>query len=86
MAVKKIEMRPKGTGDYADVLYPKTSTDMVIDEASGMTVAVHIADTVSHSTQAEKNSWNAKETTLGSQVKVDTARKDLEIMFWMGAI
>ena len=29
MAIKKIEMRPKGDGTYADVLYPKTSTDMV---------------------------------------------------------
>lgn len=28
--IKKIEMRPKGTGDYADILYPKTSGDQVI--------------------------------------------------------
>jgi len=30
MTIKKIEIRPKGTGDYADILYPKTSADMVI--------------------------------------------------------
>jgi hypothetical protein len=30
VAIKKIEIRPKGTGDYADILYPKTSADQVI--------------------------------------------------------
>jgi len=30
MTIKKIEMRPKGTGNYTDILYPKTSADMVI--------------------------------------------------------
>lgn len=29
MAIRKIEMRPPGTGDYADILYPKTSSDIV---------------------------------------------------------
>lgn len=32
MAIKKIEIRPKGLdGTYADVLYPKTSMDMVVN-------------------------------------------------------
>jgi hypothetical protein len=48
MAVQKIEIRPKGTGDYGDVLYPKTSADMVIDEVSGNTVASHMTDYVKH--------------------------------------
>lgn len=30
MAIRKIEVRPPGTGDYADVLYPKTSADIVV--------------------------------------------------------
>ena len=30
MAIRKIEMRPPGTGDYVDVLYPKTSADIVV--------------------------------------------------------
>ena len=30
MAIRKIEMRPPGSGDYADVLYPKTSADIVM--------------------------------------------------------
>lgn len=29
MAIVKIEMRPKGDGTYGDVVYPKTSADMV---------------------------------------------------------
>lgn len=45
MANKKIEMRPKGTGDYGDVLFPKTSSDMVIDEATNKTVKTLIAET-----------------------------------------
>lgn len=31
MAIKKIEIRPKGDGTYSDVLYPRTSIDMVDD-------------------------------------------------------
>jgi hypothetical protein len=60
MAVKKIEIRPKGTGNYADVLYPKTSTDMVVDEASGKTVATHMADDTAHITSTERATWNSK--------------------------
>lgn len=44
MVIKKIEIRPKGTGDYGDTLYPKTSTDMVVDEATGQTVSTYMAD------------------------------------------
>ena len=29
MAIKKVELRPEGINDYGDVLYPKTSVDMV---------------------------------------------------------
>lgn len=43
MAVKKIEIRPKGTGDYADILYPKTSADMVIAN-DGQTVETKLAN------------------------------------------
>ena len=32
MAVKKITMRPEGTGDYADELYPKTTASQVVEE------------------------------------------------------
>lgn len=34
MAIKKIQMRPEGTNDYADVLHPETSADMVLDTAT----------------------------------------------------
>lgn len=34
MAIRKIEMRPPGSGNYADVLYPKTSDD-IIDITAG---------------------------------------------------
>lgn len=30
MAIRKIEMRPPGSGDYADVLHPRTSADIVV--------------------------------------------------------
>ena len=31
MAVKKIVMRPEGTNDYADYLYPETSADQIVE-------------------------------------------------------
>jgi hypothetical protein len=31
MAIKKIRMRPEGTGDYGDILHPETSADLVIE-------------------------------------------------------
>lgn len=61
MAIKKIEIRPKGTGDYADTLYPKTSTDMVIDEATGTTVAAHMADDARHLKTGERSKWDASQ-------------------------
>lgn len=41
MAIKKIEIRPKGDGTYPDVLYPRTSADMV----DGLDEALKIKDT-----------------------------------------
>lgn len=29
MAIRKVEIRPPGSGDYSDILYPKTSADIV---------------------------------------------------------
>ena len=29
MAIQKIEIRPEGVNDYGDLVYPKTSSDMV---------------------------------------------------------
>lgn len=43
MAIKKIEIRPKGDGTYQDVLYPKTSADMVVT-TDGKTVQTEIND------------------------------------------
>lgn len=40
MAIRKIEMRPPGSGDYSDILYPKTSADIV--EATTGTVQSEI--------------------------------------------
>ena len=39
MAIKKVELRPEGINDYGDVLYPKTSVDMVdglVDMVEGL--------------------------------------------------
>ena len=44
MANKKIEIRPVGDGDFGDILFPKTSADMVVDEVNGGTVADFITE------------------------------------------
>lgn len=36
MAIKKIRMRPEGTNDYGDVLYPETSADVVVGLADAI--------------------------------------------------
>ncbi len=41
MAISKIEMRPEGSNDYADVLYPKTSID-VIDGLGDWSIATGV--------------------------------------------
>ncbi|MGM0973424.1 MAG: hypothetical protein ACQEW2_10770 [Bacillota bacterium] len=48
MATKKMRMNQRNASNGYDVLYPETSTDMVIDEATGKTVAEHMANGVSH--------------------------------------
>jgi hypothetical protein len=35
--IQKIQIRPKGTGDYSNLIYPETSADMVI-ASDGKTV------------------------------------------------
>lgn len=42
--IKKTQIRPEDGNDYETILYPETSTDMVIDEATGKTVATFLAD------------------------------------------
>ena len=44
MSVKKIEIRPKGDGTYSDILYPKTSVDMVDGAVSDSEFTTHEAD------------------------------------------
>lgn len=77
MANKKIEMRPKGTGDYGDVLFPKTSSDMVIDEASGKTVQAMITET--NSTVASQGTrLGTAETSITSQgTRIGTAETNI---------
>lgn len=54
MSIKKIEMRPKSeNGNYGDILYPKTSTDMVVNN-DGTTIEDLIGDINSLAT-TEKN-------------------------------
>lgn len=43
MGIKKVEIRPEGN-NYDDILYPKTSTDMVVDDLSGKTVKTSLND------------------------------------------
>lgn len=37
--IKKTQIRPEDGNDYETILYPETSTDMVIDEATGKSIA-----------------------------------------------
>lgn len=58
MAIKKIEIRPKGDGTYPDVLYPKTSVDMVEGLQTildGKANSSHALNQSIHTTQAEKD-------------------------------
>lgn len=41
--IKKTQIRPEDGNDYETILYPETSTDMVIDEATGESVATLLA-------------------------------------------
>ena len=45
MTIKKIQMRPKGTGDYADILHPETEGSMVL-MSDGRTADAVYADYV----------------------------------------
>lgn len=56
MAIKKIEIRPKGDGTYPDVLYPKTSADMV----EGLDEALKIVDT----STGKKYKWGVQNGAL----------------------
>jgi len=49
MAIKKVRIRPEGGNNYADVLHPETSADIVIESENKMFVS-----------NAEKTNWNNK--------------------------
>ena len=49
MAIKKVRIRPEGGNNYADVLHPETSADVVIESENRMFVS-----------NAEKTNWNNK--------------------------
>lgn len=49
MAIKKVRIRPEGGNNYADVLHPETSADVVIENENKMFVS-----------NAEKAKWNNK--------------------------
>lgn len=49
MAIRKVRIRPEGGNNYADVLHPETSADVVIESENKMFVS-----------SAEKANWNNK--------------------------
>lgn len=53
MAIKKIEMRPE-SGNYNDILYPKTSTDMVVN-TTGETLNVTLSSFLQFLNSLENN-------------------------------
>lgn len=70
MAIQKIEIRPKGTGDYADVLYPRTSVDMV-DDAPPRTATLVVA--ASNSSVAGKSSADYVCDGVSDNVEINAA-------------
>ena len=49
MAIRKVRIRPEGGNNYADILHPETSADVVIENENKMFVS-----------NAEKAKWNNK--------------------------
>ena len=85
MAERKVEIRPKADdGTYPDIIYPKTTADMVVDEDTGQTVAEHLADDTIHKTS---NEIRTEETTpLRTEVvsSFPSSRPDGSIIFHSG--
>lgn len=88
MATRKIEIRPPGSGDYGDVLYPKTSADIVVATMWGGLGTVQeqldylkdsfgtVADSISHLGSAASKDTGAASgqvPILGSGGKLDTS-------------
>lgn len=66
---KNIQMKYSNGVDW-DNLFPKTKASLVSTDG-GITVEAHISDLVSHITQLERNTWNAKATQqdIGDAIK-----------------
>ncbi|MGG3448618.1 hypothetical protein ABER98_01655 [Domibacillus aminovorans] len=62
MVIRKMRINQRSATGY-DVLYPETSASMVIDEATGKTVASHLADDEKHITAEERTKWNSPATS-----------------------
>ena len=67
MAIKKIEIRPKGLdGTYSDVLYPKTSIDMVDGLSTNLSTINSSLSTASSNITSINNSINSIESDVSS--------------------
>ena len=71
MSVKKIEIRPKGDGTYSDILYPKTSVDMVDGAVSDSEFTTHEAD------DANPHGVTAQQTGAYYSGNTNIAKRDL---------
>ena len=83
MVVKKIEMRPED-GNYNDILYPKTSTDMVVDD-QGNTVKfsleqlMNMIGTLASDLTNHKNDGNNPNGVTKSQVGLGNVTNDKQM-------
>mgnify|MGYP006946481529 CR=1 FL=1 len=64
--IKKIQIRTDDGNDYGTILHPETSADMVVDQATGKTVDMYLADIMPKSEKGLPNGV----ATLGTDGKV----------------
>ena len=81
MAIKKIEIRPKGDGTYGDVLFPKTSADMVTT-SDGSNVQAKLnnmstsADGIVQQIQSHINDVKNPHAVTKTQIGLDNVTND----------
>jgi len=87
MAIKKVRIRPEGGNNYADILHPETSAD-IVKFSDGTTVEAHKADGSAHSKTARfvvgtsTAGWTSKDCDylcdgIADQVEIIQALNDL---------
>jgi len=69
--------KPLGNENVTRVAYNENLDLLDQNVAKSSDLTTHLADGVKHTTQAEKDAWNAKETPAGAQAKADVVQTNL---------